>query len=91
MPRRTRFSDIALPRLLNEDETAHYLGMSRSDYGSRIADLEDKHCFPRRHTLLNKRDRHAIDAWLDSEFGISEKNAMLDAQINARIGAMGHG
>ncbi len=91
MARRTRFSEIAAPRLLNEEETAHYLGMSRTDFGNRISDLEKLHYFPRRHTLLNKRDRRAIDAWLDSEFGISEKNAMLDAQINARIGAMGHG
>lgn len=63
-PRR-RVSDLLPPRLMTEKEVADYLGMGESTYTQKKKELE-RQGLPRILPFLGRRDRHAIDRWLDS-------------------------
>ena len=63
-PRR-RVSDLLPPRLMTEKEVADYLGMGESHYTVKKEELE-RHGLPKAIPFLGRRDRHAIDRWLDS-------------------------
>jgi len=88
--RRTRFWELATPRLLNEEETAHYLGMSRTSFARSIDELE-KNNFPRRHPVLKKRDRHTIDVCLDRAYGIIDETELVNSLVVDLIKKIGNG
>ena len=61
---------ITEKRFLDESEVAHYLGMGNSTFRRKRAGLEFLG-FPQRHPIVKKRDRRAIDDWLDRISGLS--------------------
>jgi hypothetical protein len=83
---RTQLPDVEPPRLLSESETAHHLGMSPSAFCRRAAGLEQLG-LPKRHPILKRRDRIAIDGWLDGLFGVSRKAGSLSDLVRQRMGA----
>ena len=87
--RRTRLIDQP-PRLMSEAETAHHLHMSVSQFCRRMEELE-RSGMPRRHPVLRKRDRVAIDRWLDAEFGVDRKPDNLAALVRRRMEGPGDG
>lgn len=94
MAPRNKFKDIAEPRLLSEEDTAHYLGIGAPRF-SAIKTMLEKNGFPRLDTLLGRRDRRAIDLWLDARAGllvreIAEAEAKSSV-IAERIKAMRNG
>ena len=79
------------PRLMSEAETAHRLAMSPSEFSRRSRSLEDELGMPRRHPILKRRDRIAIDEWLNAQFGVDQKPASLSALVRSRMRALGDG
>ena len=54
-------------RLFTEAETAHLLGMTPCSFSRRASQLEDELGMPRRHPVLKRRDRVAINnGWTTS-------------------------
>jgi hypothetical protein len=78
-------------RLLNDAETAHYLGISASSFSSKKRELEAKYDFPRRHPLLGRRDRKAIDLWVDRHLGLGTGQTSIDTLVNERLGLLQNG
>lgn len=91
MAKRIRLTDVEPPRLINETETAHYLGMSIYEFSRRSEELETKLGLPKAHPVLGRRDRFAIDQWLDKLFGAAGKPTNLSDLIVSRMGSLRDG
>ncbi len=76
------------PRLISESETAYYLGMSNSEFSRRAAELEKALGLPPRHPALGKRDRIAIDMWIDELFGVGRERTGIGNLIRERMRAL---
>ena len=63
MPRARPRLPIA-PRIMNDAETAAYLGKSQTWFAKHREELEARG-FPKRLPFVDGRDRAAVDAWLD--------------------------
>lgn len=84
-PRR-KFSES--PRLLTDEELAHYMGHSIGWLtAERRMELERKG-FPRKDGLTGRTDRRAVDAFLDRRSGISGD---VDDGFEQRLEAFGNG
>jgi hypothetical protein len=53
------------PRVVNDAETAVYLGKSISWFAQNRLRLEQQHGFPRRLDVIGGTDLEAVDTWLD--------------------------
>lgn len=76
---------------MTEAETAHHLAMSVSDFSRKATEWEKDLGMPRRHPVLCKRDRVAIDQWLDGLFGVDPKTTNVSALVRLRMGAQRDG
>ena len=61
MPRRRI---VIAPRVMNQAETAGYIGYSPAWFGAKLGGLYAMG-FPKPLPLLERWDRHAVDRWLD--------------------------
>lgn len=88
--KRLKLHDMEPPRLLTEIETAHLLGLGPSEFCRRAKELEERG-LPKRDALFGKRDRKAIELWLDQHFGLAPGRTFGpdDADVMARIARMG--
>ena len=91
MVKRNRLMNIEPPRLMSEAETAHHLGMSASEFSRRAPLFEHELAMPRRHPLLKRRDRVAIDQWLNEVFGVKGKATNVSDLVRRRMGALEYG
>lgn len=74
MAARIKFKDLEPPRLMAEEDVAHYLGIAPS-FLSTIRDKLETLGFPRRDPVLQRRDRRLIDRWLDLRGGLIDRSA----------------
>lgn len=81
---RLKFKEIEPPRMLSEEDAAHYLGIGASTFSTMKRKLE-KLGFPRQDPALNRRDRNAIDRWLDVRAGLLGKNEPEQAAVSGVI------
>lgn len=88
--RRIKLHEMEPPRLLTEIETAHLLGLGPSEFSRRVKELEERG-LPKRDALFGKRDRKAIELWLDGLFGLAAAKGFGpgDIDVMARIERMG--
>ena len=87
MARKVRLQELEPPRLLTDSEVAHLLGMSASAFSTRQRELELLG-LPRRHPSLGRRDRKAIEQWLDALFG-ADIASDVDAIVAERLSHLG--
>ena len=78
-------------RLMSEADTARHLNMSPSEFSRRCGEFEKKLGMPVRHPVLCKRDRVAIDQWLNRIFGVEQKPATVAALVRSRMGVLSNG
>jgi hypothetical protein len=83
--------DVEPPRLINETETAHHLGMSVSEFSRRSKEFEKKLGMPPRHPVLGKRDRVAIDQWLNGLFAVGDKPTKISDLVRDRMRSLQDG
>jgi hypothetical protein len=83
--------DVEPPRLINESETAHHLGMSVSEFSRRAAEFEEELGMPRRHPVLKKRDKVAIDQWLNRVFHVKDGSISVSDLVRQRMEALSNG
>ena len=79
------------PRLLSEAATARLLAMSPSEFCRRAKELERDLGLPKRHPVLKRRDRIAIEVWLDQLFGVHRKAANVSDLVRQRMGELRDG
>ncbi len=85
-PRR-RLWDYESPRGITAGEAAHLLGISESTFKTILPDLE-RAGFPKQDSLTGRRDKKAIDLWLDRRAGIASPLAVDqgdDGDLGARL------
>ena len=93
----TRKCEVSRPyapvgtRLLSEAETAQLLAMSPSEFSRRSKELEAELGLPKRHPVLKRRDRIAIELWLDAIFGVTHKAANVSDLVRQRMGELRDG
>ena len=83
--------DAEQSRLLSETATAQFLAMSPSEFCRRSKELEDKLGLPKRHPILKRRDRVALEIWLDQIFGVTRKAANVSDLVRQRMGELRDG
>jgi len=83
--------DVEPPRLISETETAHHLGMSPSEFSRRAPELEQTLGMPRRHPVLRKRDRVALDQWLNRLFAVKDGSPTVIDLVRRRMESLGDG
>jgi hypothetical protein len=88
MTKRARLMDSEPPRLMSEAETAHHLAMSVSEFSRQAGTLERDLGMPKRHPVLKRRDRVAIDHWLNRVFGIGARATKVSELVRQRMGEL---
>lgn len=83
--KRIRLMDVAPPRLIGEQETAHLLGMSTSEFYRRAGELETKHGLPTRDKVFARRDLVAINRWIDRLFGVGKEPSTVSNLVRRRM------
>jgi hypothetical protein len=78
-------------RLITEAETAHLLGMTAWSFSRKAFQLEDELGMPRRHPVLKRRDRVAINKWLDNLFSVDRKPASVSELVRKRMAELTDG
>jgi hypothetical protein len=78
-------------RLITEAETAQLLGMSASAFSRRASEFEDELGMPRRHPMLKRRDRVAINNWLDQVFSVDRKSTTVSELVRKRMAELCNG
>ena len=87
MASRLRLHQFEPPRLITENETAHLLGMAVSTFSRRASELEAIG-LPTRHPVLGRRDRIAIQHWLDRLSGLAQSPVDVNDVLTQRLAAM---
>ena len=80
--------DTEPPRLMSEAETAHHLAMSPSEFSRQASTLERDLGMPKRHPVLKRRDRIAVDQWLNRVFGVEAKATKVSDLVRQRMGEL---
>jgi hypothetical protein len=78
-------------RLITEAETAHLLGMTPCSFSRKASQLEDELGMPRRHPILKRRDRVALNDWLDKVFSVGRKAATVSDLVRKRMAELSDG
>ena len=91
MVKRIRLMDVEAPRLISEMETAHHLGMSISEFSRRSPEFERNLGMPKKHAVLAKRDRIAIDQWLNRQFSVGADPIKVSDLVKSRMKALQNG
>ena len=78
-------------RLITEAETAHLLGMTRWSFSRKASRLEAELGMPRRHPMLKRRDRVAINNWLDQVFSVDRKPTTVSVLVRKRMAELCNG
>jgi hypothetical protein len=79
------------PRLISETETALLLGMTPCTFSRKASQLEDELGMPRRHPMLKRRDRVAINNWLDQVFSVDRKPTTVSVLVRKRMAELCNG
>ncbi len=58
------------PRGLIDHETAGYIGLGMTEFSRKLPQLEAEG-FPKPDPVTGRRDRKAIDAWMDARGGLA--------------------
>ena len=83
---RPKFS--LLPRGLIDHESAGYLGLGMTEFSRKLPQLEAEG-FPKPDPVTGRRDRKAIDAWLDARSGLTGES--YDGGLGQRLEALRNG
>jgi hypothetical protein len=78
-------------RLITEAETARLLGMDPSTFSRKAAKLEAELGMPRRHPMLKKRDRVAMNNWLDEVYSVGRKPTTVSELVRKRMAELANG
>ena len=76
------------PRGLIDHETASYIGLGMPEFSRKLPQLEAEG-FPKPDRVTGRRDRKAIDAWLDARSGLIGES--YDGGLSQRLEAMRNG
>ena len=76
------------PRGLIDHETASYIGLGMTEFSRKLPQLEAEG-FPKPDPVTGRRDRKAIDAWLDARSGLIGES--YDGGLSQRLEAMRNG
>ncbi len=76
------------PRGLIEHEAAGYVGLGPTEFHHLLPELEAEG-FPRPDPVTGRRDRKAIDAWMDARGGLTGE--VYDGGLGQRLEAMKDG
>ena len=58
------------PRMLNDELAASYIGLKKSYFDKIKSQLQKDYNFPKKHPILHKTDKKALDKWIDSTGGL---------------------
>ncbi len=83
---RPKFNDP--PRGLIDYESAGYIGLGQSEFSRVLPQLEAEG-FPKPDPVTGRRDRKAIDAWLDARSGLAGES--YDGGLGQRLEALRNG
>ena len=83
---RPKFNDT--PRGLIDYESAGYLGLGPTDFSRVLPQLEAEG-FPKPDPVTGRRDRKAVDAWMDARSGLVGEN--YDGGLGQRLEALRNG
>ncbi len=83
---RPKFNDT--PRGLIDYESAGYIGLGPTDFSRVLPQLEAEG-FPKPDPVTGRRDRKAIDAWMDARGGLTGE--VYDGGLGQRLDAMKDG
>jgi hypothetical protein len=78
-------------RLITEAETARLLGMTPCTFSRKAPQLEDELGMPRRHPVLKKRDRVAMNNWLDQVYSVDRKPMSVSELVRKRMAGLANG
>ncbi len=76
------------PRGLIDHETAGYIGLGPSEYSRMLPQLEAEG-FPKLDPITGRRDRKAVDAWMDARSGLAGES--YDGGLGQRLEALRNG
>ena len=76
------------PRGLIDHETASYIGLGMTEFSRKLPQLEAEG-FPKPDPVTGRRDRKAIDAWLDARSGLIGES--YDDGLSQRLEALRDG
>jgi hypothetical protein len=82
---------MTIPRLITDAETAHLLGMSPWSFSRKAPELEAQLGMPRRHPILKRRDRVALNDWLDKVFSVGRRPTSVSELVRTRMAELGDG
>jgi hypothetical protein len=78
-------------RLITEADTAHLLGMTPCTFSRKASQLEDELGMPRRHPILKRRDRVALNDWLDNIYSVGRKPTTVSELVRKRMAELSDG
>ncbi len=76
------------PRGLIDYETAGYIGLGQSEFSRVLPQLEAEG-FPKPDPVTGRRDRKAVDAWMDARSGLAGES--YDGGLGQRLEALRNG
>ena len=76
------------PRGLIEHEAAGYVGLGPTEFHRLLPEMEAEG-FPRPDPVTGRRDRQAIDAWMDARSGLAGESC--DGGLGQRLEALRNG
>ncbi len=76
------------PRGLIDHETAGYIGLGMTEFSRKLPQLEAEG-FPKPDPVTGRRDRKAIDAWMDARSGLVGE--VYDGGLGQRLEALRNG
>jgi len=83
--------DSVESRLITDAEAARLLGMYPTTFSRKAAKLEDELGMPRRHPMLKKRDRVAMNNWLDQVYSVDPKPMSVSELVRKRMAELTDG
>ena len=76
------------PRGLIDHETAGYIGLGMTEFHRKLPELEAEG-FPKLDPVTGRRDRKAVDAWMDTRSGLAGES--YDGGLGQRLEALRNG